>query len=182
MKVEVPPWHRLVAARAREASESGEEEATVECDIGGKHQTFRGRLARKWKAHQHRSVISLISRTNDCHWCATSCPPHHHAWAGLVAGLQQADIGARNKERLSELSKLISEATAVQKDRCVRACKAKNVLRQGMDQDRGGPSRSSRALSRPHRAELGADRRPEKIGTSTAVEFGEEHPELDRQS
>ena len=29
-------------------------------------------------------------------------PPHHQAWSGLLAGLLKSDVGARNKERLTE--------------------------------------------------------------------------------
>ncbi len=52
-------------------------------------------------------------------------PPHQQAWVGLIAGLVQADIGSRNKEKLMELEKEMSESTALERDLCIRACKAK---------------------------------------------------------
>ncbi len=52
-------------------------------------------------------------------------PPHLRAWSGLIAGLMKSDVGARNKERLLELEKLTSEATAMERDLMIRACKAK---------------------------------------------------------
>ncbi len=39
--------------------------------------------------------------------------------------MMQSDVGARNKEKLAELDKMISEMTAVGRDLTIRACKAK---------------------------------------------------------